>query len=131
MAINRVLKSTEKEILVDHSGFRIEVEWALKNFASYWSDPAAAAAQVVGAGFQRAAINHIYCSRIIANQSIVSSNIAGIAEDFIMLAKGMNLVDDGAGFDPDVVVAYMAANAKFDELADLYVKLKTPTPLGF
>lgn len=128
MAVNRVLTSAEKEILVANQDFKNQVSWALRDFASYWNDVTDANTKVGSVGYDRWAKNYSWAARAIANVTITDD--AQAPEDFGVLLKGMQLWDsavNGNVMDVEVVIAYMVSTSKFEELANAYVISKTPT----
>lgn len=129
MAVNRVLTDEEKETLQQSARFRQMAVWSLKNFASYWKDPADAATKITAVGADRWAKNYVWSWRALADLPMLDDNL-NIPKDYTILLKGMNLWDSAVTpFDINVVIDFMLANGKFDELAGLYVNFKTPTPV--
>lgn len=126
MAVDRVLTSAEKEQLVANQDFKNQVSWSLRDFAAYWGDPANAAGQVGGLGFDRAAKNYAWGARTA--QNITISDDPQAPEFFGQLLKGMQLWDSAVTpFNVATVIEYMVEESKFEELAIMYVNLKTPT----
>lgn len=126
MAVDRVLTSAEKEQLVANQDFKNQVSWSLRDFAAYWSDVSDANVKVGNVGYDRWAKNYSWSARAAANITITDDALA--PEYYGALLKGMQLwdTDDGA-FDVATVIQYMVDNAKFEELATMYVTAKTPT----
>lgn len=123
MAVNRELTNAEKEILQSNVKFIDQCTWAIKNFASYHTEDASIGAQVGAEGYIGFFKNRIFSLDVM--QSGVGDAL-GNAKQFAAFTKGMQLWDNAvAPFDTDVVVTYMIANNKFDEIMVKYGKLKT------
>lgn len=128
MAVNRVLTNAEKEQLQSSTRFKSEADWAIRNFASYWSstDQGQIGTQIGQVGYENWFKNHIFATDKMQS----GINDPDISLTFLVLAKGMNLWDSAViPFNIDTVIDYMIANSKFDELATGYASLKTQSIL--
>lgn len=124
-AVDRVLTNAEKEVLQSNASFIRECKWALKNFASFWGDPADANTKVGLVGYASWSDRYQWSKEVLDDVTIVESN-SQIPLDFAVLLKGMTLWDNAVSpFNPETVVTYMIANNRFDELAASYVDSKT------
>lgn len=124
VAINRVLTSAEKEVLQSNARFISECQWAVRDFAAYWSstDGGTIGNQIGAVGYATHYKNHTFAVGVMTS----GFNDTTVGQTFTILAKGMNLWDSAVTpFNADIVIDYMIANGKFEELAISYVALKT------
>src|SRR5690349_14896823 len=111
MAVNRVLTSDEREILLTSTRFQNQASWALRDFASFWSNASDANTKVGQVGYEQWAKNWIWSSRILNTPSSIQN--IGVYLDFVILSKGMLLWDSAVSpFNVDTVINYMIANGK-------------------
>jgi hypothetical protein len=129
MAVNRVLNSDERETLLNSTRFKSQCTWALRNFASFWSndDPSFISAQIaILNDYRRWAKNWIWANEALVADVKTTQNEVFIGFDIGL--KGMNLWDSAVTpFNSETVIDYMIAQSKFDELSVIYVNAKTPT----
>ncbi len=133
MAVNRVLTSDEKQTMLSNQHFIDNVNWAIRDFASFWttSDLDLIGQQIGQVGYERWFKNRLFSVAVLSVQQppspfYQSINTSDAPISYLILSKGMNLWDSAVSpFNADTVISYMTTTGKFDELTANYVALKT------
>ncbi len=114
----RVLTDQERQQLQGSSEFLEAAQWAVRNYAAYWSIHDGAA--LAGAALIKWVKDRLKSVNIVLNDI----NDPAIALKFVKLSKGMQF-DLGAAVQPTatIIAAFQAGN-KFEECASLYFDLE-------
>jgi len=113
----RVLTSEEKQSLQNDSGFVAQVQWALRDYASYWAlhDGAGLANEVARIKWAKDRINSV---NLLLNDFISTDHQLGLK--MCKLAKSMSIDLGAAPVSSEVIVAAFIAANKFEELSSLF-----------
>lgn len=114
------LTSDQRVNLENNTRFQDLVRIAILNQSNYWRGQD---------GTNPPGSDHIRWakSRFIATGIVLyptSQDYASWARQFIIILKDMLVYDDSQQYSEDLVLDYMLANSKFDELADLTFNLR-------
>lgn len=114
----RVLTDEERESLIADPSFIYHSQWAVRNYAAYWSIHDGSSLSPEAARIKWAKDRMI--SVKIVNYDINDNNLS---LRFIKLSKGITFSLGAAPQPPATIVAAFVAGNRFDELSSLYFDL--------
>lgn len=124
MAVDRTLTNDEREQLKDSPRFLDQSEWAVRDFAIFWTDDTTTSARVGEVGYNKWATNRQYSAGVLYS----GINDPNISLSFVTLSKNMQLWDSAiTPFNVDTCIDYMISSLKFEALASAYVNIRTQT----
>lgn len=120
-AQSRVLTQTEKEMLRVDPVFKMQCEWAIKEYATYWSIQTG-----VGCATETDCLN--WAKKRLLSVHVLTKGIQNFGEittaDIFLDGAKAKQLDYGAG-DPSsvVIIQEWLDNNTFEEMADYYFKI--------
>lgn len=114
----RVLTDVERQSLLNHPTFQMHCEFAVRNYADYWSIHD-------GAGLSTEAARIKWAKDRILSVKIITVDIgdASLALKFVKLSKGMQFSLGAAPQNADTIISEFLSGNKFEELASSYFTL--------
>lgn len=110
----RVLTSEERQNLQGNTDFIEKAEWAVRDYASYWSMHDGGGLDANGR--IKWAKDRLNSVNIVLNDI----NDSSLGLKFMKLGKGVQVDLGAAPVDPEVIIAAFEAANKFEEIASLY-----------
>lgn len=116
----RVLSDEERQSLKESTTFLQKCEWAVRNYADYWSVH-------TGSGLvdtEAARIKWLKDRLVGVNVVMTDINDSDLTLKFVKLGKGIQYDLNPSPESVDTIIAAMVAGSRFDELASSYFTLR-------